>query len=353
MFQRFLLVCLALAATPAQAELRFCNGMDREALVAIGYNDAGDWTSEGWWRIDPGECKNAVGGDLTKSYYYYRVEAKGITFQDENYLFCTSIEAFTIVGDEDCEARGYVQDQFNEIELAGRTSFTVDISAVTTDAPENSSQKAPAETGGAALLKDIMQPSASVDMPAAGTYGEPFTLTATFSHCDVLDAGIQCTFVEGDYFYVATTYNHTPEAILTDLYERPENSRLLISGDIASSNGNEAQIVLYSFMNAGSDDFSNTRDAMQGLWTSDDDVAFQVFVYGSLYEELYDGIPNSKSLMSFRDHCDGAPGDGPSFRLISSDSLEDRCFFVSHVDNTSMELFMAGGMRPLFFKKEN
>lgn len=354
MIARILTVAAMLGASPALAALEFCNPTDTVASVAIGYKADGGWTSEGWWNVDPGTCKVAVDGDLPLSHYYYRVEATGVDFDHARYMFCTSDDEFTIVGDEGCSGRGFDSEGFNEIALDGRTGVSVTLTPASAAAPEPAPEQAPKEealTGGAALLNDIMEPSVTVDMPPSGTFGEPFTLTGTFSHCDVLDAGIQCMFVYEDWVYVASTYNHTPEAILADLYEREPNSRLLFSGDLASYEGAEAQIVLYTFTNAGSDDYAATRDALQGFWTSTEDPSSQILIYGSLFEEIYQDVPMDQTYMSFRDGCAGSPGDGPAFRLVSSDGMEERCMFASFPVPGELDLFMAGGMRPLTYRK--
>ena len=53
----------------AQAELKFCNKTKDQVNVAVGYKVGEDWTSEGWWTIEPGSCKVPVGGVLKNRYY--------------------------------------------------------------------------------------------------------------------------------------------------------------------------------------------------------------------------------------------------------------------------------------------
>lgn len=60
--------------------LQFCNRRNSTVWVAIIYRrpncpDGGDWAKKGWWRVDPGQCKTAVGGSLSNRYYYYFAEA--------------------------------------------------------------------------------------------------------------------------------------------------------------------------------------------------------------------------------------------------------------------------------------
>ena len=38
--------------------------------VAIGYKDAEDWTTEGWWNLPSHMCETMLKGNLTARYYY-------------------------------------------------------------------------------------------------------------------------------------------------------------------------------------------------------------------------------------------------------------------------------------------
>ena len=106
--------------------LTFCNESPNTKAVSIGYRGDEDWTSEGWWNVDPGQCTTTISDALTKTYYYYRAEVNGGEFNGENYTFCTTPEAYTIVGDTECEARGYAKETFTEIVLTeGTTGHTV------------------------------------------------------------------------------------------------------------------------------------------------------------------------------------------------------------------------------------
>lgn len=104
------------AGTAANATLDICNQTDRTQFVAIGYQTDEGWASRGWWSIEPGGCAQVVEGDLDRRYYYYRAESDGGSFVDEGYNFCTSQQAFGILGDTECEERGYDTKGFREID---------------------------------------------------------------------------------------------------------------------------------------------------------------------------------------------------------------------------------------------
>lgn len=117
---------LAGTASAAQAELKICNDTRFVQGISIGYKSGNNWISEGWWNIDPGSCANVVGGDLQNRYYYYRAEIDGGPFDGENYLFCTTPAEYTIVGDNNCGARGYDRESFREIDTGpSATSYTL------------------------------------------------------------------------------------------------------------------------------------------------------------------------------------------------------------------------------------
>ena len=113
------------AAGVAQAELTICNDSDKTQAISIGYEGGEGWTSEGWWNIDPKDCAVVIGGDLDKQYYYFRAEQNAGPFVGGGYNFCTTPEVYEIVGDTDCESRGYDSEDFAEIDVGvGVASYT-------------------------------------------------------------------------------------------------------------------------------------------------------------------------------------------------------------------------------------
>jgi uncharacterized membrane protein len=78
MARKYLVTTFALIAltigiglpTAARAELKFCNH-----TIGFSSPDSGQWTSEGWWTIDPNQCKVPIGGVLKARYYYYYADS--------------------------------------------------------------------------------------------------------------------------------------------------------------------------------------------------------------------------------------------------------------------------------------
>lgn len=343
MSARFALwAALLLAPAPALAGLEFCNQTGAKVSVAIGYKGDKGWTSEGWWNFDPTECREVISRDLTLSHYYWRAESAELSWDHENYMFCTSDDVFTIVGDEDCAARGYDREGFNEIETVGYTSFTMSLI-------HGSDNLAPSDPEENIEYPDegFIDPNAA----APGTHGEPYSVTGLLSHCDWYDAGLGCTILAGDWAYVASSYDLTDADLLVSMDEQGVNMPVTISGDLMSYEGTEAVVTIREYSLAISDQYAGTRAQMQGFWTSRDDPAFQVLIHGSSYEEYYDQLPDLPLLMQFADQCPASPGDAPVFSLFSRDGTEDRCFYVVAADGQYLELFPAGAMRPLMFDR--
>ena len=115
-------------AGSAKADLRACNQTNQTISVAIGYKDGDNWTSEGWWTMAAGDCKNMVSGDLKNRYYYWRATQNGDPLPTGDYFFCTSAKVFTIVGDTECGQRGHDRLAFSQVDTGDAKSYTLDVS---------------------------------------------------------------------------------------------------------------------------------------------------------------------------------------------------------------------------------
>lgn len=117
---------LVAGAAPARADLRLCNKTDSTVSVAIGYKAKDGWRSEGWWNIGGQKCGTLLSGALGSRYYYlYAVDAnRGGEWSGKAFM-CTRRKMFTILGVEDCVARGYERTGFFEIDTAEQRSWTV------------------------------------------------------------------------------------------------------------------------------------------------------------------------------------------------------------------------------------
>jgi uncharacterized membrane protein len=124
----FSICALLLVVPPAAAEWTICNKTGYPVVLAVGYKKGNQWISEGWWHISGGHCDHVVGGDLRQRYYYYYAEHEEIGGQwGGNAWFCVSHNSFTIVGDENCNKRGYEQKGFRKVDTGDSKSWTTSL----------------------------------------------------------------------------------------------------------------------------------------------------------------------------------------------------------------------------------
>src|SRR5688572_931568 len=67
-------VLLACAA-PARADLQLCNRMSYVVEAAIGLEEKGTAATRGWFRLDPGQCRTVLQGELQAEGLYLHARA--------------------------------------------------------------------------------------------------------------------------------------------------------------------------------------------------------------------------------------------------------------------------------------
>jgi uncharacterized membrane protein len=138
-FGAALFAVLAVLPHRAYAAMSFCNRSSVPLEAALGYRedkDDGDegWGSEGWWRIEPGQCARVYGQPLTQRFYFYYAHALAQTAKDAptpvwsgKYIFCTDDKAFRVEGDTDCPSRNLQSTGFQELDLGQNVrDYTLD-----------------------------------------------------------------------------------------------------------------------------------------------------------------------------------------------------------------------------------
>src|ERR1035438_2716220 len=104
------------------AELNFCNSSPLTIEAAVGYPAGGQWFTEGWFSLAPGDCGVVVAGNLTNRYYYaYAQTAGGRIHWNGELPMCTAGSAFRIPH-AICTADSQRQD-FSKIDTGGAASF--------------------------------------------------------------------------------------------------------------------------------------------------------------------------------------------------------------------------------------
>ncbi|MGB9152805.1 MAG: DUF1036 domain-containing protein [Alphaproteobacteria bacterium] len=123
----------------AYAAMSFCNRSSVALEAALGYREntesaSESWVSEGWWRIEPGQCARVYGQPLSQRFYFYYAHALTQATKDApptvwsgKYIFCTDDKAFRVEGDADCPARNYQSTGFQELDLGQNVrDYTLD-----------------------------------------------------------------------------------------------------------------------------------------------------------------------------------------------------------------------------------
>jgi uncharacterized membrane protein len=90
-------------STSAKADIHFCNRTPMPIVTAIDHpDDNGQWLTEGWWTIWPGDCASVVAGPIHSDYIYVHAHSPGdaYTWGDENFSVCVSDRAFAFSADD-------------------------------------------------------------------------------------------------------------------------------------------------------------------------------------------------------------------------------------------------------------
>lgn len=121
-------VLFALAASPAQADMRVCNSTKGRVGLAIGYLDGPVWVTEGWFNLKPKRCETIIRGKLMSRYFYiHGVDYdRGGDWSGANVL-CTRDVEFSIRGPLDCYARGYERAGFIEVDTGQQADWTIEL----------------------------------------------------------------------------------------------------------------------------------------------------------------------------------------------------------------------------------
>lgn len=120
---------LAGHAAPALAGFNVCNKSSLPARVALGHFDGTNWTSEGWWTIQPNACVGILAGSLNARYYYlYATDGAAGTWEGKT-NFCVAPESrFRAVGRADCAGRGFDRRGFFQVDTGKKPDWTQTLS---------------------------------------------------------------------------------------------------------------------------------------------------------------------------------------------------------------------------------
>ena len=117
-------LCL-IYSKPSYAAFLFCNKTQTVIEAAFGYREQLDWVSEGWWQLQPGLCARVYGKPLKQRFYFYYARALAQPKPGERppiiwsgkYALCADNKAFKVVGDQECETRGFRTLYFQQADI--------------------------------------------------------------------------------------------------------------------------------------------------------------------------------------------------------------------------------------------
>jgi uncharacterized membrane protein len=113
--------------TSATLGLTFCNRTQDVVWAALARETQGKKVSQGWWKLQAGQCEKVIRDRLTDRFFYAFAEHAGESPQQpwhgESY-FCTRKHVFEIEGAEDCQGRGFDKTGFLQIDTGGNPSVT-------------------------------------------------------------------------------------------------------------------------------------------------------------------------------------------------------------------------------------
>ena len=110
----------------ARAELTVCNQSLDLLNVSLGYEDRGEFQTEGWWSVGANRCSEVVRQNLDSRYYYvYAEDVFGQPVLAGDISGCVDSERFVIRGTEDCWIRGHRNVRFLEIDTLSQERWTI------------------------------------------------------------------------------------------------------------------------------------------------------------------------------------------------------------------------------------
>jgi uncharacterized membrane protein len=116
------------AIPPTGDGLNVCNHTSNRVGVAIAYQDAHSWKSEGWWNLAPNSCQALYRGRLKNRYYYIHAVDydEGGSWEGSTYL-CMGDKVFTIenAASQDCDKTGHKKAAFFEVDTGQSGAWTV------------------------------------------------------------------------------------------------------------------------------------------------------------------------------------------------------------------------------------
>lgn len=329
---------------PTDSGLRICNQSSVSRFLAIGYLRDDQWMSEGWWHLETGQCADPIEGDLTQRFYYYRAEDPNEQFEGEGYMFCTIDDAFTIVGDENCEARGYEEHDFSEIDTGPEALGYVFVIG------QDGGEAPPADgTDTGALERPDPAPNVAGDAPATpshggqdGTQGGAIDITGVFLGCDVDAGATVCTVRAAEGHHVISDAD-TAQAVMDTFRGLAPSQRVRVRGVLLTEGDASVAVLARTVtpLGSGDDPAEKARHGVLGGWRSLDDPQVLIRFEDGRYSDYYQGDLTAEGTYAVAMACPDTPGSGgedPVLVVRISGEEAPFCYSVMYMDGASLEM---------------
>lgn len=114
------------SAAGARAEFQVCNQSLDVLNVAIGYDDDGEFQTEGWWNVGANRCVDLIRETLTDRYIYvYAEDVFGQAAVAGDIAMCVGAKKFVIRGIKECWNRGHQEAHFVEVDTQSQERWTL------------------------------------------------------------------------------------------------------------------------------------------------------------------------------------------------------------------------------------
>ena len=133
---------LSALASPAHADLQICNRMSYVVETAIGIEDKGAAATRGWFRIDPGQCRAVLQGEVQAEALYLHARALAVYGasplpQSGHADLCVAQENFILASARTCNRPGQKLARFTAIKPSetekGLTTYLAEEAEYTDD----------------------------------------------------------------------------------------------------------------------------------------------------------------------------------------------------------------------------
>ncbi len=117
------LCAVTCAGTPARADLQICNRMSYVVETALGIETGGAAATRGWFRIDPGQCRTAIEGEVQVEGVFVHVRALAVYGgsplpQAGHTDFCVANETFALAQARHCTRPNHRLARFTQVRPA-------------------------------------------------------------------------------------------------------------------------------------------------------------------------------------------------------------------------------------------